>query len=244
MISRTLTLFLAFVTLMLNDSHALFASCGGCSRAQSISSEGNAAASAAGLFGLPGAAGLPGLQGVPGAPGTPGAPGVPGIAGSPGLAGGLLDYGFVWKSDLTGVPQPVAAGNNILFDQGGGFSPTATFTFAPPSATVVINTVGTYLARYVVTLASGHAQPSTFAIALNGVVLEGSDRSTFVTGGSASVTMAGEIIFRVSTTPPAGGDLVSVINAGFLGNGVSTVIGANAPATTSASLFIQQLSSN
>jgi hypothetical protein len=240
MISRTFTLVLTFISLFLGGSPALFASCGGCSRGQGIAAEGNAAAATAGLPGLPGAAGLPGLQGVPGAPGTPGAPGIPGIPGSPGLPGGLLDYGFVWKSDLTGIAQPVAAGAGILFDQAGGFAPGSTFTFAPSSTTIAINSVGTYIARYVVTLKAGHAVPSTFALALNNVVLQGSDRSSWIAGGAGSITMIGERIFRISVP---GVNLVSVINAGFIGNGASTVIGTDTPATTSASLFIQKLSS-
>jgi hypothetical protein len=242
MVLRKLTL-LAVVGLMFN-SHPLLAACKGCSRGQGIANEGEATSSVAGLNGLPGAAGLPGLQGVPGAPGTPGAPGVPGVPGSPGLPGGLLDYGFIWKSDITGVAQPVAAGDSILFDQGGEFAPTSTFTFAPSSRTVAINTVGTYLARYVVTLAAGHAVPSTFALALDGTVIQGSDRSSWVSGGAGSITLIGEMIFRISTTPPSGGNLLSVINAGFLGDGAGTLIGSSTPATVSASLFIQKLSNN
>lgn len=247
MISRTFTLLLAVVSLLINDSHTLFASCGGCSRGQSIAGEGNAAAASAGLPGLPGAAGLPGLQGVPGAPGTPGAPGVPGVPGSPGLPGGLLDYGFVWQSDTSGTVGPnqmIPSGSAILFDQAGNFAPSSTFTFAPSSTTVAIHTVGTYLARYVVTLAAGHSVPSTFALALDGIVIQGSDRSSWVAGGAGSITMVGERIFRISSTPPVGGNLVSVVNAGFLGAGPATVIGSLTPATTSASLFIQKLSVN
>jgi len=233
--------------VLLSSSHSLFASCEGCSRGESIADIGNATAATAGLPGLPGAAGLPGLQGVPGAPGTPGAPGVPGIPGSAGLPGGLLDYGFIWKSDIGGVAQTVPAGTSIIFDQGGAFAPSSTFTFAPASTTVAINTVGTYLVRYVVTLDAGHAVPSTFAVALDGVVLAGSDRSSWIAGGAGSITMVGEIIFRISTTPPVGGNLVSIRNAGnnpVNTAGATTVIGSSSPATTSASLFIQKLSNN
>ena len=81
---------------------------------------------------------------------------------------------------------------------------------------MAIHSVGTYLARYVVTLAPGHHVPSTFAIALDGLVLQGSDRSSSVIGGAGSITMIGEVIFRIATTPPAGGNLVSVKNAEFL----------------------------
>jgi hypothetical protein len=242
---RRLTLLFAAVILL--HSHALFAACRGCARGESLADEGNATAAAAGLPGLPGAAGLPGLQGAPGAPGTPGAPGVPGIPGSPGLPGQLFDYGFIWKSDLAAVAQTVLAGDSILFDQFGAFAPGTAFTFAPSSKTVAINSVGTYLARYVVTLAPGHAVPSTFAIALDNVVLAGSDRSSSVTGGAGSITMVGEIVFRISTTPPVGGNLVSVKNAGnnpVNTSGADTVIISQAPATVSASLFIQKLSNN
>lgn len=244
--ANRLTLLLALIVL-LGDSNELFGACAGCSRGESIAGEGEAAAASAGLPGLPGAAGLPGLQGAPGAPGTPGAPGVPGIPGSPGLPGGLLDYGFIWKSDLGGTAQTVVAGDSILFDQSGGFAPSSTFTFAPASKTVAINSVGTYLVRYVVTLFAGHAVPSTFAVALDNVVLSGSDRSSWIAGGAGSITLVGEIIFRLSTTPPVGGNLVSIKNAGnnpVNTNGATTVIGSDSPATASASLFIQKLSNN
>ena len=243
MILRTLALLIAVFSLLLNDNHALFASCAGCSRGGSIASEGEASSSSAGLPGLPGAAGLPGLQGVPGAPGTPGAPGVPGIPGTTGLPGGLLDTAFVWKSDILGTSQQVLGGDSILFDQAGDFS-NPTYTFAPSSKTVTINTAGTFLARYVVTLSgpsTPHAVPSTFAIALNGTVLQGSDRSSWVVGGAGSITMVGEIIFRIGSP---GANLISVINAGFLGAGATTEIESTTPATTSASLYIQKLSVN
>jgi hypothetical protein len=234
-------LALTTIILLLGGSNDLFATCAGCSRGGSIAGEGEAGAATAGLPGLPGAAGLPGLQGVPGAPGTPGAPGVPGVPGSPGLPGGLLDYGFIWKSDIGGIAQTVIAGTNIIFDQSGGFAPGSTFTFAPASTTVAINSVGTYLVRYIVTLFSGHAfmMGSAFAVTLNNVVLAGSDRSAWISGGAGSITLVGERIFRISTTPPVGGDLITVQNIG-----VTTVIGSNSPATASASLFIQKLSNN
>ena len=245
MISRTLTLLLASASLLLTHS-SLFASCGGgCSRGQHIAEEGNATAQAAGLPGLPGAAGLPGLAGVPGAPGTPGAPGVPGVPGSPGLAGGLLDYAFVWASDLASAAQPVLAGFPIIFDQQGNFAPGSTFSFVP-GPTVAINSVGTYVARYVVTvsnIAGSAALPTTFAIALGGTVLEGSDRSVFLSTSPSAVTLVGERIFRIASVP-VGGTLVSVVNAGFLGAGANTTIGSILPSTVSASLFIQKLSVN
>jgi hypothetical protein len=184
---------------------------------------------------LPGVSGLPGLQGVPGAPGTPGAIGIPGAPGAPGAPGGLLDYGFIWADN----GQTVASGNAILFDQAGGFAPTSTFSFTPTSTTVTIGSTGTYTARFIVTLAIGHNVPSTFAIALNGTPLVGSDRSSSITGGAGSITLAGEIIFRAVS-----GDTITIVNAGFLGAGATTLIGTNPPGTTSASLFIQKISVN
>jgi hypothetical protein len=149
-----------------------------------------------------------------------------------------LDYAFVWKSDVLGTAQTVNSGDGIIFDQAGVFAPNSTFTFTPSSTTVTIHSEGAYLARYVVTLASGHAVPSTFAIALNGVVLEGTDRSSWIAGGAGSITMVGERIFTISTSPPIA---VTVVNAGNLGAGATTVIGSELPATTSASLCIQKL---
>ncbi len=243
MLTRAFNLLL-FVSLFLGGNSSLFASCGGCSRGEQIASEGTSLAAVAGLPGLPGAAGLAGLQGVAGAPGTPGAPGIPGTPGSPGLPGGLLDYIFVWKSDTGFTAQNVAAGASILFDQLQANAPTATFSFTPSSTSVQINSVGTYLARYVVTLGPGHSVPTTFSIEQDGVVLDGSDRSGAYTGGSQSITMTGEVIFRIAALPVIGYSSITVTNAGFLGAGADTVIISNSPATTSASLFIQKLSVN
>lgn len=251
MISRTLTLLIACVSLLLN--HALFAACEGCSRGSGLANEGEAIAAAAGLGGLPGAAGLPGLQGAAGAPGTPGAPGVPGVPGAPGLAGGLLDYAFIWTDNTLamGNMQMVSGTvgiNQIIFNQGSVTPASTTFTFTPATTTansfVAIHAVGTYLARYVVTLFPGHSVPSTFAIALDGAPIQGSDRSSYYAGGSQSITMTGEVIFRISSAPPGPGNLVTVVNQGFSAAGQNTVIGLNAPATTMASLFIQKLSIN
>lgn len=234
-------------------SNNLDAACKGCSRGEHIVSEGTATAAAAGLPGLPGAAGLPGLQGVPGAPGTAGAPGVPGIPGSPGLAGGLLDYAFVFRADPTGGPQTIAGGSQVQFNTLGLIAPGSTLAFTPTSPNIAILTTGTYIARYKLIIELAHpSSTSTFALALDTgtgpAVLAGSDRSTLIAPGAASLTMVGETIFKVTTTPPVGGVLLSVINAGGAGTtpGATTAIGADESATTptavtSATLFVQKI---
>ncbi len=234
-------------------SSDLHAACKGCSRGQSIVSEGTSSAGAAGLPGLPGAAGLPGLQGVPGAPGTPGAPGVPGIPGSPGLAGGLIDYLFIYRADPTGGPQLMPGGSQVLFNTNGPIAPGSTFTHIAGSANVAINTTGTYMARYKVIIQLAHTSAiSTFALALDTgsgpKVIAGSDRSTNIAPGAASLTMVGETIFTVTSPPPVGGVLLSVINAGGAGTipGATTNIGADESASTptavtSATLFVQKI---
>lgn len=241
MIVRMLTLLLAISPLC--GQGYLKASCSGCSRGQSLISEASASASSAGLPGLPGAAGLPGLTGVPGAPGPAGP------AGSPGLPGGLLDY-----ATLFGSTQAVAAGQDILFNlPDGPFAPSSTFSHLIGSSALAIHSVGTYLARYVVTVALGASPPgpiirpfntTTFALALNGTVLQGSDRSSNMAPGAGELTMVGEVIFRIAAVPPASGDQLTIMNAGFLGNGPDTAIDSLAPATTAVSLFIQKISSN
>jgi hypothetical protein len=234
-------------------SQNLNAACKGCSRGQGLVSEGTATAAAAGLNGIAGAAGLPGLQGVPGAPGTPGAPGVPGIPGSPGLAGGLLDYAFIYRADATGGPQNITGGNKVLFNLDGLFAPSSTFTHISGSSDIGIHTTGTYVARYKLVVDVAHTSAiSTFALALDtgsgSQVLAGSDRSTDIAPGAASLTMVGETIFRISSPPPSGGFLLSVINAGGAGTipGATTDIGADESASTptavtSATLFIQKI---
>lgn len=233
MIYRILTLLLTII--ILHGQNTLQANCGSCSRGQSLVSESTAAAATAGLPGIAGAAGLPGLAGVPGAPGIAGPP------GSPGLPGGLLDYAMIFAST-----QPVPSGDPILFNlPNGPFAPSSTFAHIPPSPSLVINSVGTYIARYVVTVASlGHGVPTTFALALNGAILQGSDRSSNIPPGAGELTMVGEVVFRISSAPPASGDLLTVVNAGALGNGPSTVIDSQAPATIAASLYVQKISSN
>jgi hypothetical protein len=248
---RILSCLLALI--ISHMSGVLHASCSGCSRGQSIVSEGTTSAGAAGLNGLPGAAGLPGLQGVPGAPGTPGAPGVPGIPGSPGLAGGLVDYALIYRASGTGGPQNILGGNQVQFTFNGPFAPSSTFSHVAGSTNLAIHTTGTYLARYKLIIELAHTSAtSTFALALDtGLgpqVLVGSDRSTNIAPGAASLTMVGEIIFKVTSPPPPAGVLLSVINAGGAASvpGATTDIGADETATTptaitSATLFVQKI---
>ncbi len=228
---------------ILTNQGALQAACSGCSRGQTLVTEGTASAASAGLPGLPGAAGLPGLAGVPGAPGPAGPP------GSPGLPGGLLDYAMVFAEGLgVGNTQTVLGGHNILFNlPDGPFAPGSTFSHMSGAAEVAIHSVGTYLARYVVTVSLDLPRlfnTTTFALALNGTVLQGSDRSSNIAPGAGELTMVGEVIFRISSEPPTNGDQLTVMNAGFLGNGSNTAIDQLGVATTAASLFIQKLSSN
>lgn len=240
MMFRMLTLLMTISALHCQGT--LFAGCGGCSRGQSIVTEGTAAAAAAALPGLPGAAGLPTLAGAPGAPGLAGPP------GSVGLAGGLLDYAIVY-----GASQNVPSGNSTFFNlPDGPFAPSSTFSHVAGTTDLVINTPGTYLARYVLTVSLPVNPPltrsdlTTFSLALGGTVLQGSDRSSDIPVGAGELTMVGEVVFRVVTGPQT----LTVTNAGTLGNGPNTSIetldatGAIAPAGTAVSLFIQKLSSN
>ncbi len=227
MIFRTFSLLLTISVL--HSQMALLANCGGCSRGQSLISEATSSAATAGLPGVAGAAGLPGLAGVPGAPGIAGPP------GSPGLPGGLLDYGMVFA-----LNQGVAGGSEILWTEPNGvFAPGSTFSHASGSGDVLINSVGTYLARYVVSVAAAHFDPTTFAIFLGPNVLTGSDRSSGIGSGAAQLNMAGEVIFRVDASQI--GIALSVRNTDPLN---PTQIGAEGNALTAASLFIQKLSSN
>ncbi len=236
------------------ESGVLQASCGGCSRGAGIVAEGTATAAAAGLNGIAGAAGLPGLQGVPGAPGTPGAPGVPGIPGSPGLAGGLIDYAFIYRQDgISGGSQIIPGGDAVLFTNNGPIAPGSTFTHTAGSGNLVINSTGTYLARYKVLIALAHPNAvQTFALALNTgsgpQVIVGSDRSTNIGPGAASLTMVGESVFTISSVP-AGGVLLSVINAGGSSSTPGATAGIAADFTgstpnslTSATLSVQKIS--
>jgi len=227
MIFHLLSLVLTIFAL---SAHAPLLACGGgCSRGQSLISEATAAAATAGLPGLPGAAGLPGLAGVPGVPGPAGPP------GSPGLPGGLLDYGMVFAFN-----QTVPGGADILWNAPNGpFAPGSTFTHSPGSGEVFVNSVGTYIARYVISVATVHFDPTTFAIFFGPSLLTGSDRSSSIATGAGQLNMAGEVIFRVEASQI--GEAVSVRNTDPSN---ATGIGANGNALTAASLYIQKLSSN
>jgi hypothetical protein len=217
----------------LHSQGALLADCSGCSRGQGLISEATAAAAAAGLPGLPGAAGLPGLAGAAGAPG------VAGPAGTPGLAGGLLDYAMVFAFN-----QTVGGGAAILWTEPNGvFAPGSTFSHTAGSGAVVINSVGTYLARYIVSVDDviPHDNPTTFAIFLGASLLPGSDRSSGIPTGAGQLVMAGEVIFRVDAAQiglAASVANTDPVNATTIGNSVSL------PSGTAASLFIQKISAN
>jgi hypothetical protein len=133
-----------------------------------------------------------------------------------------------------------------LFNFDGPIVPTGTFSHASGSANVAIHSTGTYIARYKVIVRLAHTNTvSTFALALDSQVLAGSDRSTSMPTGDASLTMIGETIFRISALPVSGASLLSVINAGGPGNspGVTTDIGTaiTGTAVTSATLFVQKI---
>lgn len=236
MIFRILTLLLTTSLLLSPGLLQAFGSCQP-SRGQNLIDEAASLAAAAALPGLPGSAGLPGLAGLPGAPG------VAGIPGLPGLPGGLFDY-----ASLYGGTQAVNSGSNIAFDlPDGDFSPSPTFTHVPGSIALSIHTVGTYLARYVITIANGAPRTvntSTFSLSLNGAVLRGSDRSSSIAPGAGELTMVGEVVFRISSPPPPVGDQLTIMNAGFFGPGLNTAIEVISPADTAVSLFIQKISSN
>jgi hypothetical protein len=234
------------ILLTLTVSHisgGLYAGCKGCSRGQSLVSEGTATAAAAGLSGLPGAAGLPGLSGVAGATGATGTTGATGATGATGSTGGLIDYAFIYRATSDGGPQTIPGGSKVLFNTDGVFASGTTFTHSTGSANLAIHSTGTYLARYKLIILLAHTNSvSSFAFALNSgsgdVLLAGSDRSTDIAPGAASLTMVGECIFTISSTPPAGGDLLSVINAGGTGltAGATTDIGADNSGTTTAAI--------
>ena len=239
---------------LLHTHGVLDAACKGCSRGQALVAEGTATAGAAGLPGLNGAAGLPGLQGVPGAPGTPGAPGVPGAPGSPGIAGGLVDYAFIYYADAGGGQQAIGPLGQVQFNSDGPFAPGSTFSHASGSPNLAIHTTGTYVARYKLIIAIAHTNAtSTFALALDTgsgpQVLAGSDRSTSIPTGDASLTMVGETVFTILSPPPLGGALLSVINAGGATTnpglatniGTQNSVGGTPTAFTSATLTVQKI---
>ncbi len=239
---RTLMIFRMFTLLLivstLHFQNPLMANCGGCSRGQGLVSEATSSAATAGLPGLAGAAGLPGLAGVPGVPGPAGP------QGSPGLPGGLLDYGMVFALSQ-GLPAPNVSGSQkILWNEGNDqFAPGSTFTHVAGSTDVVINSVGTYIARYIASVDSGNvvnpaAVPTAFAIFFGNSLLPGSDRSTSIANAAnTQLNVAGEVIFRVDASQV--GLAVTVQNLG-----ANTNIGTYLPAHTAASLFIQKISSN
>jgi hypothetical protein len=168
----------------------------------------------------------------------------------------LLDYAFIYDADVTGGQQTIPGGNQVVFNSNGPFAPGSTFVHSAGSADLAINTTGTYFARYKVIVAIAHSTSgvSTFALALDSgtgagpQVLAGSDRSTDIPTGDASLTMIGETVFTISTTPPSGGALLSVINAGgaLTSPGPTTDIGADESGTTptavtSVTLFVQKV---
>ncbi len=235
---------------------SLLASCGGCSRGASITSDGTVTSGAAGLSGLPGAAGLPGLAGVPGAPGTPGAPGIPGTPGTPGIAGGVLAYAFIYNT--VGDIQAIAVGADVPFNMpppsnatsiaSGKFDPSNTFTHNGTNSVLNITSAGTYQARFMVTIAgSVHAVPSAFGLFLDQgsgaalVVASDVTSSISVAGTGNQLTVMAEAIFTLTDPLPGAGAALTVRNIATTGAG-NTNIGVSAPATTAASLFIQKLS--
>lgn len=244
MISRTPTLLLIFVNLLILDNHSLYASCGGCSRGESLYKEGQVASAGPGLAGATGPRGATG----------PELTGATGATGATGSAGGLLDYAFVSMSDTSHTSQSVLHGANIIFNTPGDFASNSTsaLSFVSGSGSVKISNVGTYLARYVVTIAGSDqpvtdyaTTPSAFTLARDTgsgpISILGSDRSSGISGGAGSITVTGEAVFRITTIPVQGYVLLSVMNGGFLGDGVNTFIISQSPATTSASLYVQQL---
>ena len=239
MILRILTL-LTLTTWLLSDN-PLDASCEGCCQGQSVVSE-STTATAAGLPGLPGAAGLSGLAGVPGAPGPQGPP------GTIGLPGGVLDYAYIYNT--VGDNQVIAPGAAIPFNIPAPFTinpiyfaPGSTFDHNGTSSILFIHSTGTYMARYIVTVAlAAHGVPTTFELKLNGIPLAGSARSTDIAPGAGQLTMVGETIFTIGRTVPAPGLPLTVTNSGNGIPGIITDIGVTAPATTAASLFVQKLS--
>jgi hypothetical protein len=136
--------------------------------------------------------------------------------------------------------QGVAASSEILWTAPDGpFAPGSTFTPPSGSGSVVVNSIGTYIARYLVSVATAHFDPTTFGIFLGGSLLGGSDRSSGIATGAGQLNMAGEVIFRVDASQI--GLAVSVRNTDAAN---ATAIGSEGSALTAASLFLQKISSN
>lgn len=256
-----LRILACLLTLIIpHTSGVLYAACGGCSRGECLASEGSINGGPAGATGAQGPTGFTGTLGATGATGATG----PASSGGPPLA----EYAVIYRGDpINGGNQSILAGGAVSFNSDGQFSSGgpnvsgAVFTHdATASPTkLVIHKTGTYVARYkvIVALAQfGDLPPWTFALALDtgsgAVVLPGSDRSTYTTGGTGaatpdSATMVGETIFTISSVPSAGA-ILTVINAGGSGPGTIVFIGADilspvptANATTSATLLIQKI---
>ncbi len=233
--------FLIFAGLSMHETR-LQAACEGCCIAEELVIQATATAATAGLPGLPGAAGLPGLAGVPGAPGIAGPP------GTIGLAGGVLDYAYIYNT--VGDNQSIGAGGFVPFNIPAAFDsnpiyfpPGTTFDHNGTSSVLFIHSTGTYMARYIVTVALAHTGvPTTFELMLDGIPIPGSARSTDIPDGAGQLTMVGEAIFTISGTVPASGRALTVSNSGNGVAGILTQIGVLAPATTAASLFVQKFS--
>lgn len=238
---RYILIALAFAALLFTKS-TLQASCGGCCHGESIVSDATVSAATAGLPGLAGAAGLPGLAG------TAGAPGIAGPPGTIGLPSGVLDYAYIYNT--VGDNQNVGPGGDVPFNIPAAFdtnpiyfAPGSTFDHNGTSSILFIHSTGTYIARYIVTVAlAAHGVPTTFELSLNGVPVYGSARSTSIAPGAGQLTMVGEAIFTITGAVPAPGLPLTVRNSGNGIPGINTFIGVSAPATTAASLFVQKLS--
>jgi hypothetical protein len=244
MILRSLSLSLACAALLFS-SRVLNASCDGCCHGQSIVSDGTATAGAAGLPGIPGAAGIPGLAGAPGAPGIQGPP------GTIGLPAGVLDYAYLYNTSAVTL-QAVLPGGDISFNIPAAFTvdpiyfaPGSTFEHNGTDSILNIHSTGVYFARYIVSVATVHSDPTDFQLWLGAPFntgIPGSDRSVGVPTGTGPLTIIGEAIFviPVGTLESA---LTTGINLTVRNIGASTNIGTSPPGSiTAASLFVQKLS--
>lgn len=246
MLLRSFWLLLVFAILLLNGN-ALYASCDGCCHGDSLITNATASSTAARLPGIPGAAGTPALATVPGAPGLAGAP------GTIGLPSGVLDYAYMYSSSAS-TTIAVLAGGDISFNIPAAtpvnplYFPPGT-SFSHPAASILkIFSPGTFIARYIVTVGlAAHSVPTDFQLWLTyasnptGMGIAGSDRSSGIAVGAGQLTIIGESIFVIPATTLES-DLVTGINLTVRNIGANTIIGASAPATTQASLFVQKLS--